>query len=396
MTHLLLTHDFPPMGGGVARWMGELAKRYDPGHLIVSTGAVAGGADVDEAYPNRVDRLDVPTRQLRTLPGVMLWSRRVAMLARQSRAEFVWCGNIKPSAYPAEWTHERLGVPFGIFAHGADLLALQHQVHQSRLRRQTAKQLLGAAALFVTNSEWTRQLCLGVLRELELDTTGDGRVHTVQLGTDPYYFRPGVDTAAARERYGLAEGRWLVSVSRLVAHKGIDTVIEALAHLDGKEKDVRYAVVGSGEGLTDLRTLVKRKKLGDRVVFLTDVPDADLPALYNLASVYVGASRRAGLSVEGFGIALAEAAACGVPVVAGRSGGIPEAVRHGETGLLVDPESPDAVAEAIRTLLRDPAEAQRLGAAGRAAIERHFNWDRVMRDLHALATAHAKGGIGKG
>jgi phosphatidylinositol alpha-1,6-mannosyltransferase len=115
------------------------------------------------------------------------------------------------------------------------------------------------------------------------------------------------------------------------------------------------------------------------------VPDADLPGLYNLADVYVGASRRTPLSVEGFGIALAEAASSGRPVIAGRTGGIPEAVKDGETGLLVDAEQPAAVAEAVRRLLRDPKLARRLGEAGRREVERYYNWDRVARDLAAVA-----------
>ncbi|MGH7519564.1 MAG: glycosyltransferase, partial [Gemmatimonadales bacterium] len=179
--------------------------------------------------------------------------------------------------------------------------------------------------------------------------------------------------------------RWLLSVSRLEPHKGIDTVLRALAQLTGSESDVRYAVAGAGEGRRELETLAAELRVADRVHLLGGVPDADLPALYNLADVYVGASRRTALSVEGFGIALAEAASAGRPVVAGRSGGIPEAVKNGETGLLVDPESPEEVADSVRRLLRDRPLAQRLGEAGRRQIERYYNWDRVAADLAAIA-----------
>ena len=119
------------------------------------------------------------------------------------------------------------------------------------------------------------------------------------------------------------------------------------------------------------RSQAEARELGvaDRVRFLTDVPDRDLPALYNGAEVYLGVSRLMEQRVEGFGISLAEASACGVPVVAGRSGGIPEAVRDGETGVLVDAERPEAVAEALGRLLDDPALRARLGAAGRRAVE---------------------------
>jgi phosphatidylinositol alpha-1,6-mannosyltransferase len=116
------------------------------------------------------------------------------------------------------------------------------------------------------------------------------------------------------------------------------------------------------------------------------VPDEELPALYNAADLYVGASRRHDLLVEGFGISLVEASASGLAVVGGRSGGVPDAVREGEgeTGLLVDPDDPRAVAAGITTLLADDERRRRMGAAGRRAVETYYNWDRVARDLMAI------------
>jgi phosphatidylinositol alpha-1,6-mannosyltransferase len=117
------------------------------------------------------------------------------------------------------------------------------------------------------------------------------------------------------------------------------------------------------------------------VRFLTDVPDRDLPALYNCAEVYLGLTRSTDLDVEGFGLSLVEASACGIPVVAARSGGIPDAVREGETGLLVDGERPDVVAEAVDLLLRNRDLARRLGTGGRRAVETFYNWDRVTSEM---------------
>ena len=380
---LLLTYDFPPIGGGIARWMADLAKRYPPGTLVVSTGQHPDAPEVDATFPNRVDRLPLPARRLRSLRGLLFWSRRAAVLTRECGAEFIWCGNMKPAAYPAKWTMERLGTPFGILLHGGDLLILQHQVHQSLLKRRTARALLSSAAVLVANSRWTRERCLTLLSELEIEP-GEHRVQVVPLGADHVFFRPGVDTAAVRERYRLGEGRWLLSVARLSRHKGVDTALKALAGLSSRYSDLRYAVVGSGEELDALEEEARQLGVGDRVRFLTGVPDSDLPALYNCADVYLGVSRLMEQRVEGFGISIAEASACGVPVVAGRSGGIPEAVRDGETGFLVDAEGPAAVAEAVVRLLDDRELRARLGAAGRRAVETYYNWDRVADDLARL------------
>src|SRR5688500_7310489 len=380
---LLLTYDFPPIGGGIARWMAELAKRYPPGTLVVSTGQHPDAPDVDATFPNRVDRLPLPARRLRSLQGLLHWSRRAAVLTRQCGVEFIWCGNMKPASYPAKWTMERLGTPFGVLLHGGDLLILQHQVHQSLLKRRTARALLASAAVLVANSRWTRECCITLLSELEIESA-DSHVQVVPLGADHVFFRPGVDTTAVRARYGLGEGRWLLSVARLARHKGVDTVLIALSQLRDRYSDLRYAVVGTGEELESLEALAGRLGVGDRVRFLTDVPDRDLPALYNVAEIYLGVSRLMEQRVEGFGISIAEASACGIPVVAGRSGGIPEAVRDGETGFLVEAEQAQAVAEAVGRLLDDRELRARFGAAGRRAVETYYNWDRVAGDLSRL------------
>ena len=386
---LLLTLAFPPMSGGVARWMYEIARRYPSPGIVVSTGSHPDGSDVDGTLPSLVDRLPLPPKRLKTLQGLLLWARRSAVLARAHRSRFIWCGDIHPAGYPAKWTLERVGTPFGILLHGADLLVLQHQVHRSAMKRRTSRALLGAAAVLVANSEWTRGLAQSLLRELELEP-GANRVRLVPLGTDPEFFRPGTPTESVRERYGLQQGRWVLSVSRLVPHRGIDVVLRALALLDGKEADVRYAVAGTGEARRELEQMIAELGLDQRVRLLGGVPDADLPALYNVAEVYVGPPRRAPLGGEGFGIALAEASSSGRAVIAARAGGVPEAVRDGETGLLVEPDRPAELADAMRRLLRDRKLTQRLGAAGRREIERYYNWDRVAADLERIAAEAAE------
>jgi len=386
MTTMLLAQDFPPMGGGIARLHGELARRFPKGELIVSTPSDPDAAEVDAGLPATIDRLPIGVRRTKTLPGVLFWSRRAASLARQHKVRFVHCGNVKPAGYPARWVYERLRVPYSLFLYGADLLSEQHKIRQSAIKRRMARAIFGGAAVLLAISNWTRDLALTVLGDLGLDGHGQ-RLRVIHPGTDPTHFRPGADAVDLRERLGLRDGgtRWLVTVARLQQHKGMDTVIAALPAILARAPDVRYAVAGTGPDRERLEQLANKLGVGDRVRFLGGVSDRELPALYNLASVYVGASRRAErLGVEGFGIALVEASACGRPVVAGNSGGIPDAVRDGETGFLVPPEEPAAFADAICRLLADPAAANRMGQNGRRAVETYFNWDRVVRDLREI------------
>jgi phosphatidyl-myo-inositol dimannoside synthase len=386
MTALLLAQDFPPMGGGIARLHAELVKHFPRGELIVSTPTDSDAPGTDLQFDAVVDRLPITARRTRTLPGLVLWSRRAATLARRHRVRLVYCGNVKPAGYPARWVYERTGIPYCVFLYGGDLLSEQHKIRRWAFKRWTSRAILRGAAALVAISRWTADLALTLLGELGLDGHRN-RLRVVHLGADPRHFRPGVDATELRQRLDFPDGggRWLLTVARLVAHKGVDTVIQALPAILERMPDVRYAVAGAGTERERLEHLARTTGVAEQVRFLGAVDDRDLPALYNLAAIYVGASRLGEQKgVEGFGISLVEASACGLPVVAGNSGGIPDAVRDGETGFLVAPEDPAAFAEAIGRLLADPELAQRVGAAGRRAVETYYNWDRVVRDLREI------------
>ena len=363
--------------------MGELALRYPPRSLLVSTGRHSGSDTSDPRFPQPIDHVGIRATRLRTLNGLALWTARADTLARRTRPGFVWCAELKPAGYPARWLSARHAVPYGVIVHGTELLLLQAKMHRSRFKRWTARQLLGGAAVVVANSRWTAALARTVLDALGRPTLARD-VRVVPLGTTPSHFRPGIDPRSVRAKYGLDGGPWLLTVSRLDTHKGIDTAIRALPAVRAAFPTVRYAVAGVGSHRPEFERLVATLGLGDAVRFLGFVADDELPALYNAADLYVGASRRYDLLAEGFGIALVEASACGLAVVAGDSGGVPDAVRDGETGLLVDPDDPAAVTAGITRLLGDPALRRRLGDAGRRAVETYYNWDRVARDLIAI------------
>jgi phosphatidylinositol alpha-1,6-mannosyltransferase len=381
----LLTGEFPPMQTGIARMMGEITRRYPRGELLVSTGQHRDSQDADVRFSSQlVDRLPVPNKALRNLAGLLFWSRRVATLARQHKPRFVWCDSIRPCTYPAKWMHERVGTPYGVFVHGGDLLKELHAIHHSRFARKTAKALLGSAVAVVANSQWTREQAQTVLRELGLDPLAE-HVKLVPLGTDPEQFRPDIDTHAVRSRYRMNGGDWVLTVARLEPYKGVDTTLKAVAQVRSEGHDVSYLIVGTGKQRKNYQRLAQDLGIADHVRFVGNVPEAELPAVFNAATAYIGVSRRAdGSRVEGFGVALAEASACGLPVIAGQSGGLAEAVHDGETGLVVDPDEPEAVAAALKRLLADQLLARRLGLAGRKAIETYYNWDRVIRDLRDI------------
>ena len=179
MTTLLLAQDFPPMGGGIARLHGELARRYPPGQLIVSTPSDPDALEVDGAFPNVIDRLSISARRTKTIPGLLHWSRRATSLAREHHVRFVHCGAVKPAGYPARWVYERLHVPYSLILYGADLLSEQHKVRHSPFKRRTSRAIFCGAAVIIAISTWTRDLALAVLGELGLGKVRQFTLHAL-------------------------------------------------------------------------------------------------------------------------------------------------------------------------------------------------------------------------
>ncbi len=367
------------MLGGIARCLSEIARHYPPDELLVSTGIAP---DRPRGLEGGIDRLEVPSERLRTLGGLRRWSSRLLELSDREATRFVWVGNLKPAGYPALWLRARRRIPYGVILYGLDLLLIERQARRSSLKRAIARRLLGEASALVAISGWTRARAARLCDSLGLSV--QDRLHIVPLGADPRQFHPQIGTEDLRRRLGLGKRRWLLTVTRLVEHKGIDTGILVLERLASEFPDLGYAIAGTGPTRDALSAEVERRGLNERVRFLGEVPEEDLPALYCTACLYLGLSRELPLQVEGFGLSLVEASACGVPVVACRSGGIPDAVEDGVTGLLVEPGNVEAATQAVRQVLSDEDLARKLGAGGRLEVERRLNWDRVVEDLRAI------------
>ncbi|HEY5033345.1 MAG TPA: glycosyltransferase family 4 protein, partial [Actinomycetes bacterium] len=212
------------------------------------------------------------------------------------------------------------------------------------------------------------------------------RMAQLTPGVDDELFRPDVDGAPMRARYGLTGRKVVVCVSRLMPRKGQDTLVQALPAIRSRVPEAALLIVGSGPYRTGLERLVARLGLGDHVVLTGAVPSSDLPELYAAGDVFAMPcrTRNRGLDVEGLGIVYLEASATGLPVLAGDSGGAPDAVRPGETGYVVDGRDLASVADHVSGLLLDGALADRVGRAGRAWVEEQWRWQNVAQRLDAL------------
>jgi phosphatidylinositol alpha-1,6-mannosyltransferase len=375
---LLFAYDFPPMPGGIATALGAIARHAGPA-MVVSTGTVTSPAGTDEAWHGLADRLPIPSGRLRTAPGLVRWARRGHSLVLRHQPGILWAGNLKPAGHVAHWLSRRHRIPYGVMLYGGDVLRLERQVARSRVKRLLARRLLGGAGRIVAISQWTLDQTLALARQLGIPGLAE-HAGVLPLGVDTARFHP---DAGAGDRDALRQGasHWLLTVSRLVPHKGVDVGLEVLRELRRRGLDAGYMVVGDGPDAGRVARRAADLGLDHVVRWFGAVPESALPSLYAAADAYLGLSRREGLEVEGFGLALLEASASGAPVIAGASGGTGEIVLDGITGFRVPPLDVAAAADRVEQVLRDLSLARRLGAAGRARAGSRFSWARTAAAL---------------
>jgi phosphatidylinositol alpha-1,6-mannosyltransferase len=366
MRHLLVTNDFPPKVGGIQSYLWELWRRLPPEDVVVYTTPYAGTAEFDAAQAFRIIRSKAPV--LLPHPGL---AGRIDRLADEVGAELVVCD----PALPLGLVAPALRHPYGVVLHGAEVTV------PGRLPGTQAMlaRVLRRASLVIAAGGYPAAEARRAARRPDLAVT------VVPPGVDVERFAPLTppERAAARQRFGLPlEGRVITGVSRLVPRKGFDVVLSASARLASSRPDLVVAIAGAGRDRARLEQHAGR--VGAPARFLGRLPDDDLAAFYGCGDIFamVCRNRWGGLEQEGFGIVYLEAAAAGVPQVAGASGGAAEAVADGETGIVVaQPRDVGAVAEALAALLDDGPRRAAMAAAGRARAVEQFTYDVVAARL---------------
>jgi phosphatidylinositol alpha-1,6-mannosyltransferase len=360
MRHLLVTNDFPPKVGGIQSYLWELWRRLPAGDVNVLTTPYAGASDWDREQGFHVER----TRERVLLPTPSL-GRRIDALADSVGAALV----LLDPALPLGLIGPRLRHPYGLVLHGAEVTV------PGRLpgTRAALRRVLRGAALVVSAGGYA-------LAEAERAAGQVLPAVNIPPGVDVDRFRPlsDVERKDARQRFGLPiDGELIVGVSRLVPRKGFDVLIRAVVRVVERRPDVTVAIGGSGRDRKRLERLAGAEP-ATPVQFLGRIGDDELPQLYGCADVFamVCRNRWFGLEQEGFGIVFLEAAAVGVPQIAGASGGSDEAVVDGGTGIVVrDPRDPRQVAQALLEIVGDTERRRTMGEAARRRAEAEFSYD---------------------
>ncbi|HEY3023189.1 MAG TPA: glycosyltransferase family 4 protein [Actinomycetota bacterium] len=362
---LLVTNDFPPRVGGIQRTLHALVRGLPADRMTVLAPSWEGTEAFDAVEPYRIVR--APHRFLWPSPATrrLLWE-----LLDGSGAQVVVFGDAMPLAAMGPSLAGR-GIPYLVAAHGFDYwLSLIPGAHAG-LAYMTSR----AARVPVMCSAFVARVVRTAVRE-------GVPVSVMYPGADVEAFRPGLATDRVLERHGLAGRPVVTCVSRLVARKGQDVLIRAMPLVRRRVPDAALLIVGDGPYRSTLERMAALAPSGT-IAFAGQVSEADLPTYYAAGDVFAMPcrTRLGGLEVEGWGNVFIEAAACGRPIVVGDSGGAPESVVDGETGVVVDGRNVEQVADAVCRLLEDPALAERMGKAGRERVERFYTWPRAATQL---------------
>jgi phosphatidylinositol alpha-1,6-mannosyltransferase len=378
MKCLLVANIFPPINGGSAVVYESLCQFAPAGTMYVlapwrhylSGEEVAGWREYDAQAGFPIERIEL-LRPPAASPGSLLHSawlqlavdlplkvkvlRKTISMVRREKIDVICVCELSSGSWLGLLLKRFMGIPYINYIHGEEITTEVPYRLFGRRRRQ----YLRHADAVVAVSEFTRR---ALIDQMGVEPE---RIELIVNGVDAQRFHPGPKSDALLARYGLAGKRVLLTVGRLVERKGIDTTIRALPRILERCPDARYLIVGTGDYRDELEALVAAEGVTEQVIFAGRVPYDELVAHYQLCDLFVMPNRElANHDTEGFGLVFLEANACGKAVVAGRAGGVVEAVRHGETGLNVDGDDVGAVADAISGLLLDEARRAAMGQRG--------------------------------
>jgi phosphatidylinositol alpha-1,6-mannosyltransferase len=381
---LLISDLFPPKTGGSGRWFWEIYRRLPRRSYLIAAGEHPRQRDFDERHAPRVVRLPLAMRAwgIASLEGLRGYTRAIGRLRRlilDERIEMVHAARCLPEGVMALALRLATRAPYACYVHGEDVGTARY----SREHRWLAERVLRNASFLIANSRNTERI---LIEEWGLAPEGIRLLHP---GVDTARFVPAARDRSVRAALGWGERPVILTVGRLQLRKGHDQMIRALTTIREAIPGVLYAIAGDGEERATLEEVAGRSGLHDHVQFLGEVDDDRLVLLYQQCDLFVLPNRQVGRDIEGFGMVLLEAQACGKPVIAGASGGTAETMRIPETGLVVPCDGPEVLAAKVVELLTDPDRRARMGSAARSWVTERFDWEPLSRQALALFQGQA-------
>ena len=375
MKILCITNDFGPRAGGIETFVIGLIERMPKGSVIVYTSAQENTASYDRDWLEKFGVEVIRDRSKILLPTPRV-ARAVNKLARTRNIERAFFGAAAPLGVLAKGLRRNGVTKIIALTHG-------HEVWWAKLWPFSAAiSFIGKHVDHLTYlGDFTREEISKVL-----STKAKSAMVKIAPGIDTSHFLPTPSSSQIRSQLGLSEKKVIVSVGRLVHRKGQDILIQALPKILQMHPSAHLLLVGEGPYRSHLEKLATDLKVTKAITFIGRIQYRDLPRYICAGDIFVmpSRSRLAGLEVEGLGIVYLEASACALPVIAGKSGGAPDAVIEGVTGLTVDGTQVSDVVRAVNTMLADPEKSRAMGESGRKWIHDKWRWDIWAAEFNAL------------
>ena len=378
---LLVTNDFGPRAGGIGTFIIGLLERMQPGTVMVYTSQQAESESFDQRWRERYGVLVIRDRSSILLPTPRV-NRAIKNIIRREGIESVWFGAAAPLAVMAK-AFRAVGVKKIVaLTHG-------HEVWWAKIPPFSfAMKFIGAHVDHLGYlGEFTRNAIAPSLNKRDQD-----KLIKIAPGIDTEHFSITPRDAALVAELDITDSPTIVSVGRLVHRKGQDQLVKALPRIIEKFPQVKLIFVGTGPHQKTIEKLMKKLRVEKSVRFIGRIPHEQLPKYFALGDIFAmpSRSRLFGLEVEGLGIVYLEASACGLPVIAGNSGGAPDAVLPGKTGVVVDGTSEKEIADAAIHLLSDMSRSREMGRTGREWVVSDWRWEIWSKTFNNLFSSSLK------
>ena len=372
---LCITNDFGPRAGGIETFVIGLIERAPKGSVIVYTSSQEGSERYDQQWLENFGVEVIRDRAKILLPTLRV-AHNVYKLVRTRKIEKAFFGAAAPLAILSK----------GLRRNGVrKIIALTHG-HEV----WWAKLWPFSLAIYFIGKNVDHLTYLGEFTRTEiskaLTSKATSSMVKIAPGIDTDHFAPTPDGAKLRKELGLESKKVIISVGRLVHRKGQDLLIQSLPEILKSIPGAHLVLVGEGPYRSHLEKLIEDFQIRDSVTLIGRIQYRDLPRYFCVGDIFVmpSRSRLAGLEVEGLGIVYLEASACGLPVIAGKSGGAPDAVIEGVTGVTVDGTSVIQISDAVIAALENPEKSRAMGEAGRKWIYDKWRWEIWAKEFNAL------------
>jgi phosphatidylinositol alpha-1,6-mannosyltransferase len=373
---LLLTEIFPPFQGGSGNWFYEMYSRLDS-NVVVITQKVDGKPEVEKVGNLKIYRVDFSPKSLRdmgifSIYGIRYYLRLLRLVRRickNEKIEVIHCGRVLPEGLLAMFLKFVFGYKYLVYIHGEDI----EGALLSKEYRLLVGQVLRSSKKIICNSENSKKL---------LAKWGGGHLSKSNLlypGIDTNKYKPNSPSESPYREKSL-----IITISRLQKRKGHDYLLDAMPLIKKEISNIHYLIIGVGEEKELILGRIKANNLNSCVELLDNISDKQIVNYYNYANLFVLPNRRVGNDIEGLGIVLLEAQSCGVPVLAGDSGGTVETIDINKSGIVTDCTVPQLIANEIIKLLKQPGKLELMGIAARKHITDNFTWDSQIKKANRI------------